>query len=104
MIHLPSKKKKKRTGTSPVPTAFPLDSLGFGVYPFPVGRRRVSMSFPDPLEGTETTTLGQAQPLLAPVHAQVPWHLPTRETLAPPSVPSSAVSGPDGRYLRNASR
>ena len=33
--------------------AFPLDSLGFGVYTFPPGRRGESMSFLDPLEGTE---------------------------------------------------
>jgi 16S rRNA (guanine527-N7)-methyltransferase len=33
--------------------AFPLDSLGFGVYTFPPGRRRESMTFLDPLEGTE---------------------------------------------------
>ena len=33
--------------------AFPLDLLGFGVYTSPVGRRRGSMSFLDPLEGTE---------------------------------------------------
>ncbi len=37
------------------PTAFPLDSLGFGAYTFPPGRQRESMSFLDPLEGTETT-------------------------------------------------
>jgi hypothetical protein len=37
-----------------LPSAFPLDLLGFGGYPFPVGRRRESMSFLDPLEGTET--------------------------------------------------
>ncbi len=36
------------------PNAFPLDLLGFGGYTFPVGRRRESMSFLDPLEGTET--------------------------------------------------
>jgi FAD/FMN-containing dehydrogenase len=33
--------------------AFPLDSLGFGVYTFPPVRRRGSMSFLAPLEGTE---------------------------------------------------
>ncbi len=33
--------------------AFPLDSLGFGVYTFPLGRRLESMLFLDPLEGTE---------------------------------------------------
>ncbi len=34
-------------------SALPLDSLGFGVSTFPPGRRRESMSFLDPLEGTE---------------------------------------------------
>ena len=37
-----------------LPSAFPLDSLGFGIYAFPAGRRWESMSFLDPLEGTET--------------------------------------------------
>ncbi len=36
------------------PNAFPLDSLGSGVYTSPVGRRQESMAFLDPLEGTET--------------------------------------------------
>jgi hypothetical protein len=40
-----------------IPSAFPLDSSGSGVYPFPVGRRRESMSFLDPLEGTEMRVL-----------------------------------------------
>ncbi len=44
-----------RKGASPFPTAFPLDSLGFGVYTFPPGRQWESMSFLDPLEGTEIT-------------------------------------------------
>jgi hypothetical protein len=34
-------------------SAFPLDLLGFDGYAFPVGERRESMSFLDPLEGTE---------------------------------------------------
>ena len=43
------------------PSAFPLDSVGVvpcadpGVYAFPLGRRRESMSFLDPLEGTATS-------------------------------------------------
>jgi hypothetical protein len=33
--------------------AFPLDPLGFGVYPFPGGEWQESMPFLDPFEGTE---------------------------------------------------
>ncbi len=43
------------------PSAFPLDSLGFGVYTSPLGKRRESMPFLDPLEGTETSKSGNGQ-------------------------------------------
>ena len=40
-------------GTSPVPTAFPLDPVEFGGYTLPGGKLEESRSFLDPLEGTE---------------------------------------------------
>jgi hypothetical protein len=45
-----------------IPNAFPLDSLGFGVYTSPVGRRQESMAFLDPFEGTEMQIESQWPP------------------------------------------
>jgi two-component system sensor histidine kinase DesK len=55
------------------PSAFPLDPLGFGVYTFPRGRRRESMPFLDPLEGTETGGTTRSDEVI--VSSGVTFHL-----------------------------
>jgi DNA mismatch repair protein MutL len=80
------------TNRSEAPNAFPLDSLGSGGYPFPLGRQQESMSFLDPLEGTEISdnpwiTVAEEESGTKPPHLSRLWQSHIR----------SAATGTDPR-------